>query len=366
MALPAAASSPAISLSPSHGPPTQKVAVRSGWPQIGFDAAHTSNNRFENVLSTSTVAGLHRVWKVRYVGEVDTSPAIWGGLVFVGSLYALTASTGELQWQSSYGEGSPAVARGTVYIGGGALYALDARTGLLRWSYETGTSVSDPNVANGVVYVGSGASTYALTASTGTLLWSSPHGGGSPTVADGVVYVVSGRHVQALDGSTGALLWSSSMTRRFVGASPAVSGGMVYVGAHKAWTDEHGTVFAFDASSGSLVWSRTVRGGIEAPPAVANGLVYVGADGVGVFAMDALSGEMVWSHELRWGDFEGGPVVANGVVYAGVDHRLYAMDAATRTMLWWDNRGGWVYSPPAVANGFLYSGFELGLDVYSL
>jgi outer membrane protein assembly factor BamB len=92
----------------------------------------------------------------------------------------------------------------------------------------------------------------------------------------------------------------------------------------------------------------------------------VGADWDGVYALDALSGEVIWSHKPRGGDFEGGPEVANGVVYAGVDHRLYAMNAATRTMLWWDNRGEWVYSPPIIANGFVYSGFEDGLEAYSL
>ena len=44
-----------------------------------------------------------------------------------------------------------------VYVGSGDgnVYALNASTGAQLWSYPTGTSLSSPAVANGVVYVGS-------------------------------------------------------------------------------------------------------------------------------------------------------------------------------------------------------------------
>jgi serine/threonine-protein kinase len=66
-------------------------------------------------------------------------------------------------------ESSPAVAGGVVYVGStdNYVYALDASTGDLRWRYQTGHRVeSSPTVAGGVVYVGSTDNyVYALLAS---------------------------------------------------------------------------------------------------------------------------------------------------------------------------------------------------------
>jgi len=84
--------------------------------------------------------------------------------VYVGSkddyVYALDANTGAVKWKCKtpfYVMSSPAVAGGVVYVGSGMyIYALDAETGAVKWKYKTGDSVySSPAVSNGVVYVGS-------------------------------------------------------------------------------------------------------------------------------------------------------------------------------------------------------------------
>jgi len=78
----------------------------------------------------------------------------------------------------------------------------------LKWKYATGfIALGSPEVANGVVYIGSGAedgigNLYALNARTGALLWSYWSGLGngvssSPAVANGVVYVGSGHRINA-------------------------------------------------------------------------------------------------------------------------------------------------------------------------
>jgi outer membrane protein assembly factor BamB len=74
---------------------------------------------------------------------------------------ALKARTGARLWSYATGsqvESSPAVANGLVYIGSddNRVCALDGRTGAKLWVYITGNSVfSSPAVANGMVYVGS-------------------------------------------------------------------------------------------------------------------------------------------------------------------------------------------------------------------
>ena len=70
-------------------------------------------------------------------------------------------SNGQLKWNYTTGgdvDSSPAVANGVVYVGSDDhnVYALNATTGAKLWNYTTGgTCDSSPAVANGVVYVGS-------------------------------------------------------------------------------------------------------------------------------------------------------------------------------------------------------------------
>ncbi len=86
-------------------------------------------------------------------------------------MYALNASTGAKMWSyatDNQVESSPALADGVVYVGSddGNTYALNASTGAKLWSYTTGSNKeSSPAVANGVVYTGS---LYAFSLGTGT------------------------------------------------------------------------------------------------------------------------------------------------------------------------------------------------------
>jgi len=114
---------------------------------------------------------------------------------------------------------SPAVANGKVYFGSGdgSVYAVDAETGLLQWKFPTeGVVHASPSVVNGVVYIGSFDSRlYAIDAETGVERWSFQAGvdpvmhnqvgfQSSPTIADGTVYVgCRDAHVYALDAATG-------------------------------------------------------------------------------------------------------------------------------------------------------------------
>jgi hypothetical protein len=179
------------------------------WLQFRYGTAHRGFNPYENILSSSTVAGLQGAWNYSTGGIWFSSPAIANGILYMGSLdkklYALNADTGALKW--SYTTGGPldysspavALAKGLVFVGSnnGKLYALNADTGAFKWSYTTGGPLvySSPAVANGVVYVGSNdGNVYALNAVSGASLWSAFTGsevGSSPAVVNGKVYVGS-------------------------------------------------------------------------------------------------------------------------------------------------------------------------------
>jgi outer membrane protein assembly factor BamB len=69
--------------------------------------------------------------------------------------------TGRQKWRfktDNRVKSSPAIAGGVVYIGSfdSHLYAVDVETGLEKWKFETGFKVfSSPVAADGVIYFGS-------------------------------------------------------------------------------------------------------------------------------------------------------------------------------------------------------------------
>jgi outer membrane protein assembly factor BamB len=179
--------------------------VNANWAQFRYSGRHKGFNPYENVLSPSNVSGLDMTWSFTSGSDIDSSPTVANGVVYIGSyddnVYALKAATGTELWNFTTGDSvasSPAVANGTVYVGSsdGNIYALNATTGAKLWSFPTGAPIfaSSPAVANGVVYIGSDDNNiYALNATTGTRLWSFPTGAdiaaSSPAVANGMVYI---------------------------------------------------------------------------------------------------------------------------------------------------------------------------------
>jgi outer membrane protein assembly factor BamB len=214
---------------------------------FGFNAQHTNANPFEQILNPTTVGHLTKKWAYQTRGQIGSSPAVTGNVVYVGAgdgnIYALDAVSGVKKWAFRTGNNvasSPAVVGGVVYVGSadGNVYALDAASGAKKWAYRTGNPVgSSPAVAGGVVYIGAyDGNVYALDAASGAKKWAFRTGGpmgigSSPTVAGGVVYVVSSDgNVYALDATSGAKKWAYR-TGNPVGSSPAVAGGVVYVGS---------------------------------------------------------------------------------------------------------------------------------------
>jgi FOG: WD40-like repeat len=167
---------------------------------------YTGDSYDGNNLYAVDAATGEREWAFQTDDGVDSSPAVAGGTVYVGShdynLYAVDVATGDQEWAFRTDRPvrtSPTVTGGTVYAGSGdgRLYAVDAATGERRWAFDTGEYVqSSPTVMDRTVYVGSDLGyLYAVDAATGTQKWAFETGyevNSSPTVADGTVYVGSG------------------------------------------------------------------------------------------------------------------------------------------------------------------------------
>jgi outer membrane protein assembly factor BamB len=196
----------------------------------------------------------------------------------------------------------------------------------------------------------------------GTLIWNYTAGDwiqSTPAVAGGIVYVGShDDNVYALDAETGALIWSYT-TESNVWPSPAVAGGIVYTG------DYASNVYALDAETGALIWSYKAGGSITSSPAVADGVVYVGSHDRKVYALDAETGAFIWSYTTGR-EVDTCPAVVDGVVYVGsYDNRVYALDASSGAHIWNFTTQKGIRSSPAVANGTVYFG-SWDHDVYAV
>src|SRR5206468_2319817 len=130
----------------------------------------------------------------------------------------------------------------------------------------------------------------------------------TPAVSGGVVYVGTEQGVFAVDAATGQELWETENTLRFDGAAPAVGDGLVYFGSNCCGTTSE--VAAFDTATGARRWKFTVRDVFAGGFALAGGLLYPGSGG-NQYALDAATGALVWRKSGITGvGSGGGPAVA--------------------------------------------------------
>lgn len=176
----------------------------------------------------------------------------------------------------------------------------------------------------------------------------------APIVVNGVVYVTGygppDDSLIAIDARTGADLWVATMGGEYdgTGSTPATANGVVYA-------SDLGGLHAFDAASGTPLWTFSDCGSVWGEGIdLTGGVVYVSGTS-GLCAVQAASGAQLW--RFTAGDWDFGPLaVANGVVYTSGDFSgAYAVDAKTGRELW--RRGGtaqFITSTPVVGNGLVY------------
>jgi outer membrane protein assembly factor BamB len=79
-----------------------------------------------------------------------------------------------------------------------------------------------------------------------------------------------------------------------------------------------------DASEGKILWNFTVGKEVASSPAIAGGLVYVGSNDGKIYALDTISGACIWRYSTE-GMVVSSPSIANNIVYVGsYNHMLYA------------------------------------------
>jgi outer membrane protein assembly factor BamB len=202
----------------------------------------------------------------------------------------------------------------------------------------------------------------------------------SPAVVGGVVYI----------GSTDGTLWAypaggcgqqictrplwHSISLAQIMDSPAVANGFVYVGTQTSATDNAGKLDVFKAGGcGQPVCASVWQGDagpqsiLQSSPAVVGGRVYIGSFDGKLYAFDAAGCGAALCRPLWTGTtgdhIESSPTVSGNTVFVGSnDGNLYAFPAggcgaSTCAPLWVGPTGETIFdSTPAVANGTVYIG----------
>ena len=346
---PTPTTSPSPSASPSPSPSPKPVP--SGGPAVAYQMTPVHDGL---APATNLAPPLVAAWS-RDLGVDLAYPVVADGRIHVvvpeqtgTTLMTYDLATGEPLWgpediDGNWGWARLALDGGRVFAitGDGLLSAFDAEDGSLRWSVDLPVQHSfsaPPTATGGVVYVGgagSGGTVYAVSGSTGELLWTQGVSNGdrsSPTVtADGVFVAYACQQTYRLDVATGEVVWHHSTgCSGGGGATAPLHGGKLYdlnsgypsaeqVVLDEATGDEVGTFVAsqppafdgdlgFFLSAGTLrgkrlstdetLWSFAGHGGLLTAPIVANGHVYVGSDDGDLWVLDEGTGEVAWSGDV--------------------------------------------------------------------
>jgi eukaryotic-like serine/threonine-protein kinase len=329
------------------------------------------NHQLTGVSLSNVSPTLKQLWTFEAGESIESSAAIVGGTVFVGTqkgeLVALSLENGAVYWRfstgSPIGESSPAYSAGVVYIGdlGGWINAVNATNGQKLWAFKTGSEIkSSPVVVGDRVMIGSyDQHLYCLSTRNGAVLWKVKTEGpvhSTPSVSAGLAYIAGCDEVfRGIRISDGQEMFTIS-SEAYTGASPALRGDAAFYGTFNNevlmvslkdrrinWRYQHPQrKFPF-YSSAAVVSDRIVVGGRDK-------LVH----------SISTAGEALWTFATR-ARVESSPAIAGGRVFVGSnDGRFYVLSLSTGAKLWEFTAGAALSASPAIANGRIVIGAQDG------
>lgn len=343
-------------------------ASADNWPQF------RGNHSLTGVSQSNVPATLKQLWTFEAGDSIESSAAIVGGTVFIGSqkgeLVALSLDNGSVYWKfatgNPIGESSPAYNNGVVYIGdlGGWINALNASDGRKLWAFKTNGEIkSSPVVVGDLVLIGSyDENLYGLSARDGSVRWKFKTNGpvhSTPGISDGMAFIAGCDELfRAIRISDGKEVFNVS-SGAYTGASPAIRAGNAFygtfdnevlgvnLGARKiVWRYEHPQrKFPFYSSvavtstrlviggrdklvhgltlDGKAAWTFATRARVESSPAIAGGRVFVGSNDGRFYVLNLNDGAKLWEFEAG-APLSASPAIANGrIVIGSQDGRLY-------------------------------------------
>lgn len=171
--------------------------------------------------------------------------------------------------------------------------------------------------------------------------------------------------------ATRSKIWEASVTgstnKQRLASSPVVAGGKLFV------VDTDAVVTAFDANSGSKLWSvpigsegKDFKNSLFGGGASVDGTVVYATSGVGdVAALNVADGSVLWKSKPA-GPLRGAPTVAFGDVFViSQDNQIFALSAANGAVQWQATaslEAGSIFGAgsPAAGQGTIVAGYSSG------
>jgi outer membrane protein assembly factor BamB len=95
-----------------------------------------------------------------------------------------------------------------------------------------------------------------------------------------------------------------------------------------------GSVYAINATTGTLVWEKLMNTGFSTSPFVNNNRLFICGDDGNISALNAITGSTLWQKTILANSAS--PMEVNGVVYVGGGgtRYFYALDASNGSEKW--------------------------------
>jgi len=329
------------------------------------------NHSLTGVSQSNVPTSLKQLWTYEAGDSIESSAAIVGGTVFVGSqkgeLVALSLENGSVYWKfatgSPIGESSPAFSGGVVYIGdlGGWLNAVNASDGKKLWAFKTNGEIkSSPVVVGDRLLIGSyDEHLYCLSARNGSLLWKFKTNGpvhSTPGISNGMAFIAGCDEMfRAIQISDGKEVFNVS-SGAYTGASPALRSGLAIYGTFD------NEVLGVNLSQKQVAWHYEHpqrKFPFYSSAAVTDARIVVGGRDKMVHSL-TLDGKGVWTFATR-ARVESSPAIAGGRVFVGSnDGRFYVLSLNNGAKLWEFDAGAPLSASPAIANGRIVIGNQDG------
>ena len=245
------------------------------------------------------------------------------------SLFPLTSAWTQPLDGASTAPPAFAGVRAFVPLDGTRVVALDLEHAVVAWILP-GTPLSTPATGDGLVFVAERDRITAVHEEDGRPAWRLPFEEplAAPLVWDNgwLVAADTAGTLYAFRATDGELIWRQPLGRP-VHVAPALAADRVYAAL------EDGHVVSLDVSTGTERWT-TRLGGAPADMLALEDRIYVGSDDNYLYCLLASSGEIDW----RWrtgGDVTGAPVVDDARVYfVSQDNVLRALDRKSGAQRW--------------------------------
>lgn len=146
-----------------------------------------------------------------------------------------------------------------------------------------------------------------------------------------------------------------------VRSSAVYANGIIYFGSQSR------TIYAVDASLGTVVWTNETGSWVESTPAYHEDTLYVTSMDSYLYAFNATTGDRLWRVKTDR-EIISSPKYYNGVVFFGSkDWKFYAINATDQSHYWGApfQTGGEIWGTPAIADDRVFFGSNDG-KLYSV